>query len=257
MTIRIPAPLAKLCLLATLSASSTAPAAPDPDSEGNVSERAIRYAEGFSATREESGLRNALVLEDFQSASRAIVAKPKGSASRTLSESTGEFWVYAAATELFYDDDGDGYYHYLRVSFDADTFFTDAYVYAELYLSWDGETWERYFVTEDFLLQGSTSLDEYEIETEFVTGYPTGLYDVLIELYDADFGDFVGEFGPLQSSDFSILPIEDLEHDGLPPPPVTISHEHGGSGSISWLWLMFLLAGLLGRRCEEAGKCSR
>lgn len=249
--------MAKTCLVAALFAGSTAPAAPNPDGEGNLSEHAIRYAEGFSATRAEDELRNGLVLEDFQSDSRAIISKPKGSVSSTLGESTGgEFWIYDAATELFYDDDGDGYYHYLRVIFDADTFFTDAYVYAELYLSWDGETWERYFVTEDFLIQGSTSLDEYEIETEFVTGYPTGLYDVLIELYDADFGDFVGEFGPLQSSDFSLLPIEDLEHDGLPPPPVAVSHEHGGSGSISWLWLMLLFAGLLGRRYKVEGDCS-
>ena len=257
MATRIVAPLTKLCASAALFAGSTAPAAPNPDGESNLSERAIRYAEGFSATRTENKLRHGLALEDFQSDARAIVAKPKGSVSSTLAESTGgEFWIYDATTELFFDDDGDGYYRYLRVSFDADTFFTDAYVYAELYLSWDGETWERYFVTEDFLIQGSTSLDEYEIETEFVTGYPTGLYDVLIEIYDADFGDFVGEFGPLQSSDFSLLPIEDLEHDGLPPPLVTVSHEHGGSGAISWLWLTLLLAGLLGRRCESAGERS-
>jgi len=249
MMTRILAPQTAIGLLAILSAALTAAAPPSPGAETGAADRTLRYAEGFSAARTEGALRDTLVVEDFQSTSRAIVTKPKGSDSRVrvASVSAGEFWIYAAATELFYDDDGDGYYHYLRVSFDADTFFADAYVYAELYLSWDGETWERYFVTEDFLIQGSTSLDEYEIETEFVTGYPTGLYDVLIELYDADFGDFVDEFGPVQSSDFSILPIEDLDHDAPPPSSVIISHEHGGAGSISWLLLTLLFAGFLGR----------
>ena len=247
MTTRITARLATLSILITLSTNSATIAAPDSGDQAGEAKRTIRHAEGFSAERTEDELRDTLLVEDFESESRAIVTKPRRTDSTVASVSAGEFWIYSATTELFFDDDGDGYYHYLRVTFDADTLFSDAYVYAELYLSWDGETWERYFVSEDFLIQGSTSLDEYEVETEFVSGYPTGLYDVLIELYDADFGEFVDEFGPLQSSDFSILPIEDLEHDGVPP-PVVISHEHGGAGSISWAVLVVLAALILGRR---------
>ena len=247
---RISVPLATIGLLVTVSAGSTPIAAPNPGDVADAARRTIRHAEGFSAARAEDELRGTLLVEDFDSESDAIVTKPKRVDSTVASVSADEFWIYSASTELFFDDDGDGYYHYLRVTFDADTVFAEAYVYAELYLSWDGETWERYFVSEDFLIQGSTSLDEYEIETEFVSGYPTGLYDVLIELYDADFGEFVDEFGPLQSSAFSILPIEDLEHDGIPP-PVAISHEHGGSGSLSWVPLAFLLTLLLGRRARR------
>ena len=256
MMIRTLATAAMIALLATQSGGSTASASPDPEAETGAPQRTLRYAEGFSATRAENTVRDGLIVEDFESESRPIVIKPKGSDSRVASVSAGEFWIYSASTELFFDDDGDGYYHYLRVRFDADTLFTDAYVYAELYLSWDGETWERYFVSEDFLIQGSTSLDEYEVETEFVTGYPTGLYDVLIELYDADFQEYVDEFGPLQSSAFSILPIEDLEHDSLAPPVVTISHGHGGAGSVSWLGSMLLLAALVGRRAVRLVKHS-
>lgn len=247
MMIRTLATAAVIALLATPSGGWTASAAPGPGNEADAPQRTIRYAEGFSAARAEDAVREGLIVEDFESESRPIVTKPKISESRVASVSGGEFWIYSASTELFFDDDGDGYYHYLRVRFDADTLFTDAYVYAELYLSWDGETWERYFVSEDFLIQGSTSLDEYEIETEFVTGYPTGLYDVLVELYDADFQEYVDEFGPLQSSAFSILPIEDLEHDSPAPPVVTVIHEHGGAGSMSWLGLSLLLAVLAGR----------
>jgi len=246
--------LTKLAFVSLL-ASSAGYAAEAMDGEAPEAERIIRSGEGFSSTRDPDGLRSALVLKDLQADSRSLVVKPKGLDSTTASPSAaGDFWFYSADTELFFDNDGDGYYHYLRVRFDADTFYTDAYVYAELYVSWDGETWEQFHVTEDFLIQGSSSFDEYEVETEFVTGYPSGLYDVLIELYDADFGTFVDEFGPFQSSAFSLLPIEDLEHDGVPTAVVTVSHENGGSGAISFIWLALLLTALGAKWMRSASR---
>ncbi len=250
MRTRILVPLAIIGLVTGVAA----PASEGAGDGARSAEPTIRYVEGFSGGLERNEPRESLITDNPGDAPRTIVTKPKGFDSTVASGSTGNFWIYSATTDLFNDVDGDGYYHYLRVRFDADTFFTDAYVYAELYLSWDGETWEQYFVTEDFLVQGSTSFDEYEVETEFVTGYPTGLYDVLIELYDADFGTFVDEFGPFQSSDFSILPIEDLDHDGLPPPPVTISHEHGGGGALSWLWLLSSATLLLWKSLREGAR---
>jgi MYXO-CTERM domain-containing protein len=67
---------------------------------------------------------------------------------------------------------------------------------------------------------------------------------VLIEIYDADTGELVDEFGPNESPLFSMLPLEDAGRDGVviePPPPVVIV-EDGGGGAMSW----FGLAGLLG-----------
>ncbi|HEU4620009.1 MAG TPA: hypothetical protein VFV10_18370, partial [Gammaproteobacteria bacterium] len=73
---------------------------------------------------------------------------------------------------------------------------------------------------------------------------PPGSYDVLIEIYDSDSGVLVDEFGPNESSAFSLLPLEDAASDGVAPPPVVVvSDEHGGGGSVSWAALLALAAG--------------
>jgi MYXO-CTERM domain-containing protein len=81
--------------------------------------------------------------------------------------------------------------------------------------------------------------------TELVSGYGAGLYDVLIEIYDADTGELVDEYGPNESSEFSLLPLEDAGRDGVPPPP---PEDHSGGGAISWLGLGGLLGVLALRR---------
>ena len=110
------------------------------------------------------------------------------------------------------------------MQFDADTIYTETYVYAEIYVSADGTAWELLYSTQDFPIWGSDPDDDYEVETELVSGYSTGLYDVLIELYDADTGELVDEYGPNESPQFSLVPLEDSERDGLvvAPPPVTV-----------------------------------
>jgi hypothetical protein len=171
-----------------------------------------------------------------------------------LKAAYGDSWVYDASTDLFSDYDRDGYFHYLRVRFDADTVFTSSWIYAEIYLSADGLAWEHLYSTMDFEIRGSDPNDDYEVETDLVSGYSTGLYDVLIEIHDADTGELVDEFGPNESPDFSLLPIEDAGRDGdllaMPPPapapetPVYV----GGGGAVSWLTLTGLLGALFARR---------
>jgi MYXO-CTERM domain-containing protein len=162
--------------------------------------------------------------------------------------------VYDATTEIFSDRDRDGYHSYLRVRFDADTIYTYSYVYAEIYVSADGTAWELLYSTQDFDIWGSDPDDDYEVETELISGYSTGLYDVLIELYDADTGELVDEFGPNESPEFSLLPLEDSGRDGAPVPPPDYGydyddHDHdGGGGAVSWLGLASLLGALALRR---------
>jgi len=153
-----------------------------------------------------------------------------------------DHWIYDADVELFDDLDSDGYFRFLSVRLDADSLSSGAWVYAELYLSPDGTNWELYHSTDDFLIGGETGDDEIFIETELVTGYPKNHYDLLIELYDADFGTFSDEYGPNQSDNMALLPLEDATQDREPVDVVVVD---GGGGAISvWALAAILLAGL-------------
>jgi hypothetical protein len=153
-----------------------------------------------------------------------------------------DHWIYDADVELFDDLDSDGYFRFLSVRLDADSLSSGAYVYAELYLSPDGTNWELYHSTDDFWIGGETGDDEIFIETELQTGYPKNHYDLLIELYDADFGTFSDEYGPNQSDGMALLPLEDATQDKEPVDVVIVD---GGGGAFgSWTLAAILLAGL-------------
>ena len=212
-------------------------------------ERVTRSAEGSTADHAADELRDPTSFETLRRQPAEIAVKPRGGKGAQSLRAYGDSWIYDATTDIFADTDGDGYYRFLRVQFDADTIHTYSYVYAEIYLSADGTAWEHLYSTKDFAIWGSDPDDDYEVETELVSGYSTALYDVLIELYDADTGELVDEFGPNESPLFSVLPLEDSGRDGLvvEPPPVVVVHESGG-GAVSWLALAGLLGALALRR---------
>jgi hypothetical protein len=159
-----------------------------------------------------------------------------------------DHYIYDADVVLFDDYDEDGFFTFLSVRIDADTIRSSAWVYAELYLSPDGVTWEHYHSTDDFWIGGATGDDELFVETELVSGYPTGYYDLLIELYDADFGTFSDEFGPYPSEGMELLPLEDVTQDPEPV-EVVIVEDHGGGGAFGWAFIPALL--LAGRRIRK------
>ncbi|MEJ2622936.1 MAG: choice-of-anchor H family protein [Candidatus Thiodiazotropha sp.] len=145
-----------------------------------------------------------------------------------------DFSIFDARTVISRDDDDDGYYHRLSVSFDPDVVSGRAWVYAELYLSLEGGPWNRYYTTESFPIDGDDSEDDYEVVTRLTDGYPSGYYDVLIELYDADNEDFLAEYGPYDDRDLSALPLEDSYRDGD-------DHYHGGGGALGLSMLLLVL----------------
>ena len=99
----------------------------------------------------------------------------------TQSQSSGfDFWFYDADVDLFYDDDGDGYYYGVDLWFDADTIYSSAEVYAVVYLSFEGGPWNEYAASEDFTLHDTSATDDYVLVTELISGYPTGEYDLLL-----------------------------------------------------------------------------
>lgn len=152
-----------------------------------------------------------------------------------------DFWFYTADVVLFNDHDNDGYFHGIDLLFDADTYFAAADVYAVVYLSFEGGPWNEYAVTDTFTIFGASSDDEYVIVTELVSGYPSGSYDLLIELFDAYDDAFLASFGPEDTSELAFLPLEDADRDTPVEdlPEVIVVHEHGGGGA-GWLWLAIL-----------------
>jgi hypothetical protein len=234
-------------MLAAFLAGSAALAAPAE------SDRVIRVAEGFSRDRESAPLAMTDRKQVTTSAATVAALSKGRTAAPESSTLVGDHWIYAADAALYDDFDADGYYRFISVRVDADTFFSHSYVYAVIYLSADGDWFEHFYTTHDFEINGATSDDEYFVEVELVSGYPPGRYDVLVELYDADLGLYMDEFGPAQSPTLDLLPLEDATFDE-PAPPVVVVEEYGG-GEMS-LWTVLALLGLALRRRHLTLPCT-
>ncbi len=165
-----------------------------------------------------------------------------GSGLASAENLTHDFWIFDADVILFNDDDNDGFYHGIDLLFDADTIYSAAEVYAVMYLSLDFGPWNEYGVTEDFWIFGASGTDEYVLVTELMSGYPTGSYDLLIELFDADTNSFLASFGPDDSSALSFLPLEDFNRDApVVERPVAVSHGGGGAADAWTIGVLLLL----------------
>jgi hypothetical protein len=131
--------------------------------------------------------------------------------------------------------------------FDADTYFAVADVYAVVYLSLDGGPWNEYAATDDFTLFGASSEDDYVIVTELLSGYPSGSYDILIELFDAYDNTFLASYGPDDTPELSFLPLEDVDRDVADVPEVTVVNHHHGGGSTGVAFILVLALVVLRR----------
>jgi hypothetical protein len=196
-----------------------------------------------------------LVTSGERTGSDTRGASAKGSG--VAQKGSSDFWFYEADVILFNDDDLDGYFYGVDLLFDVDTIYDAADVYAVLYLSYEGGPWNEYAATEDFTIYGASGSDEYVIVSELMTGYPTGSYDLLIELFDAWDGTYLTSFGPADTSELSYLPLEDFDRDKPLPPvrEVVIVEQGGGGGSVDGWFLaamfLVLLAGGIRRICRH------
>ncbi len=171
---------------------------------------------------------------------------PTAAAAESLNQ---DFWIYDASTALVGDLDRDGFYTRIELDFDADTAYESAWVYAVLYLSLEGGDWIEYGETAVFDIYGASGGDEYFFDADLVSGFPTGYYDVLIELYDDFDGRLVATLGPAESADLFDLPLESETADA-PVEPVVIITDEGGGGSAG-LGLIALLSLALWRRRQR------
>ena len=175
---------------------------------------------------------------DRKKSPRSAQQQKAGISAATSAAPNTDFWFYDAWVDLYADVDNDGYYSGIDLTFDADTIYGVAEVYAVVYLSYELGPWNEYAVTEDFTILGSSGTDEYFIETDLVAGYPTGDYDILIELFDTFDNSFVASIGPEDTSELSLLPLEDMDRDSVQPTQIVVNS--GGGGSVGWLLLLGL-----------------
>lgn len=156
---------------------------------------------------------------------------------------TPEFTVYDATSFLEDDIDGDGYYQTFGVVFDVDVYNPNgnenSVIYAELYISSDGVNWEHYYTTDDFLIQGSNDLDQFEVITTFAEGYRANHYDILIDIYEVGFADIVATYSSDDNNALYALPLESAEYDRVYVEEVVV---HAGSNSIPFVLFILLIA---------------
>ena len=146
----------------------------------------------------------------------------------------GDITIYDASTSLISDFDYDGFYHRFSVAIDADTIYSESWVYARLYLSYEGGPWNYYATSADFHIHGDSELDIFVVESELAEGFPAGYYDIRIDLYDAEWGDYLLSYGPYDDASLSALPLEDSVHDAASvaysTEVIVTGHSHGGLG---------------------------
>lgn len=152
------------------------------------------------------------------------------------------FSIYSGYSQLISDIDADGYYQTFSVSFDADILSSigdqQSLVYADLYLSQNGGPWILYFSTDNFLIKGEDTEDEFEVVTQLDSGYISGHYDVLIDLYEVGYNDVVATYSANDSNSLYALPLESADYD---PEYIEVEYydEHGGSSG--WILIVYLL----------------
>jgi hypothetical protein len=192
-----------------------------------------------------------LVLDDATAAATKDEDNVQQRTARIGQSVDPNFWFYDVDVSLFSDFDRDGYFFGLDILFDADTHYAVADVYAVLYLSYEYGPWNEYAATNDFTLFGTSGTDDYTVETELVSGYPTGSYDILIELYDADTNAWLASIGPEEAVDLSYLPLEDSTRDAGTGETQVVVNSGGGSAGL------LLLFGLLAVRMTLRPQAAR
>ncbi|MGL1955951.1 MAG: choice-of-anchor H family protein [Colwellia sp.] len=172
----------------------------------------------FSKTSDQMlGKATGLTREAVIQSKKSLIKKAK--ALSLVQEKYGaystDFSIYSATRTLQEDYDGDGYYQTFAVTFDADLYYADqtAIVYALLYISEDGGPWTHYYTTNNFVIEGNSNLDEYEVMTTFLTGYHPNQYDILIDLYEVDYNEIMATYSADDTNTLYALPLESADYN--------------------------------------------
>ena len=173
----------------------------------NAEVKAISNAEVLVKTR---SVEKKQRVELSHSKSKTRVLRDK---SPQKSTSAFGFSFYSAGSQLNYDLDSDGYFSDFTVDFDADYDDGSATVYAVVYYSFEGGDWTELTETEAFSIFSDNSSDEFSLATTLNFGFPTGNYDILIDLYEVGVTGIVATISSDDVNSLYSLPLEDEEHE--------------------------------------------
>jgi len=145
-----------------------------------------------------------------------------------------------AATTLFGDGDGDGFFTNITLEYDIDTVYSGDTVYAEIVLTNTFAGWSQYLSTDNFTLGNQTEF----VDLTLNNGYPAEWYDMQVNLYNAFTGERIATAGSGYLSLID-LPLESFNNDTFFDTPnhgvVDIFIEGGGSMGLVILLLVSLL----------------
>ncbi len=162
---------------------------------------------------QQSQLKNKTELVKDGKRKKSLTNKKLRSETVTKSSRANHFSFYDAQSYLIDDIDGDGYYSEFEIVFDADTAYDWAEVYAVLYIRRGNGDWIEYYETDVFDIYGYDGSDDYSVTTVLNFDYPTGEYDILIDLYEVGYSGIVATWSSYEDADLYALPLEDREHE--------------------------------------------
>jgi hypothetical protein len=176
-------------------------------------QRVSKYTEARGASA--PAPQNSAKSHSLRGATKTAALKSVRPSSATgLAELSSDFSFFDASSTLLADRDGDGFHREFRVRFDADVVSGSARVFARLYLRRAGDRdWLLYHETDDFEIFGDDGDDDYFVSATLDDGWPTGDYDVLIDLYESGFSGVVATIGPFDSDGLALLPLEEVGLD--------------------------------------------
>jgi hypothetical protein len=197
-------------------------------------------------------------------ANTGVADTGSGLSNRLTTYSTSnavQFDIYDAWVDLSGDLDQDGYYHHIKVGFDADVN-TPTYeaVYAKIYLSYRGGPWQQLATTDLFEIYSNSENDSYEIINELDQGFYPGEYEVLIELHSLYHSGIVSQkMVQLDRNGYPIT-LEDLNRD---QPDYVVAYVDnngyvvaGGFSAAGLLMLGFLLLIKFSTRIKIPQSCA-
>lgn len=149
----------------------------------------------------------------LKNAAHKVSAQKSRNANVEKSAKASLFQIYSVSTRLDQDFDLDGYHNQFTVTFDANYLRGSAEVYAKLYLSRNGGDWINIDTTDVFTINGTDELDSYVEQYTLKDDFPTGDYDILIDLFEAGYSGTVDTVGPEEFINLSALPLEDSIHE--------------------------------------------